>query len=172
MEVCSSPVRGAGCVEAGREGLRPGRGRRSRRCGVDGDHPGCGHPPGAGAARAPDRRAGHVGGDGSDGGYWKPFCYLLEDGPFEVMLVNAGHVKNLPGRKSGVSDAAWPAQLGAHGLVRASFVPPEPIRRLRDLTRTRTTVVRERAREIQRLEKLLADALLTELRGGFAVSCG
>jgi len=88
------------------------------------------------------------------------------------MLVNAGHVKNLPGRKSGVSDAAWPAQLGAHGLVRASFVPPEPIRRLRDLTRTRTTVVRERAREIQRLEKLLADALLTELRGGFAVSCG
>jgi len=92
------------------------------------------------------------------GDYWKPFYYLLEDGPFEVMLVNARHVKNLPGRKSDVSDAAWLAQLGAHGLVRASFVPPEPIRQLRDLTRTRTAVVRERGREIQRLEKLLEDA--------------
>jgi len=92
------------------------------------------------------------------GDYWKPFYYLLEDGPFEVMLVNARHVKNLPGRKTDVSDAAWLAQLGAHGLVRASFVPPEPIRQLRDLTRTRTAVVRERGREIQRLEKLLEDA--------------
>jgi transposase len=92
------------------------------------------------------------------GDYWKPFYYVLEDGPFEVMLVNARHVKNLPGRKSDVSDAAWLAQLGAHGLVRGSFVPPEPIRQLRDLTRTRTTVVRERAHEIQRLEKLLEDA--------------
>jgi transposase len=90
--------------------------------------------------------------------YWKPFFYLLEDGPFEVMLVNACHVKNLPGRKTDVSDAAWLAQLGAHGLVRGSFVPPEPVRQIRDLTRARTTVVRERAREIQRLEKLLEDA--------------
>ena len=78
--------------------------------------------------------------------YWKPFYYLLEDGPFEVMLVNARHVKNLPGRKTDVSDAAWLAQLGAHGLVRGSFVPPEPIRQLRDLTRTRTAITRERAR--------------------------
>jgi transposase len=92
------------------------------------------------------------------GDYWKPFYYLLEDGPFEVMLVNARHVKNLPGRKTDVSDAAWLAELGAHGLVRGSFVPPEPIRQLRDLTRARTTVTRERAREIQRLEKLLEDA--------------
>ena len=90
--------------------------------------------------------------------YWKPFFYLLEDGPFEVMLVNARHVKNLPGRKTDVSDAAWLAQLGAHGLVRGSFVPPPPVRQLRDLTRTRTTITRERAREIQRLEKLLEDA--------------
>jgi transposase len=90
--------------------------------------------------------------------YWKPFYFLLEDGPFEVMLVNARHVKNLPGRKTDVSDAAWLAQLGAHGLVRGSFVPPEPIRQLRDLTRTRTTLVRARAMEIQRLEKLLEDA--------------
>jgi transposase len=90
--------------------------------------------------------------------YWKPFYYVLDDGPFEVMLVNARHVKNLPGRKTDVSDAAWLAQLGAHGLVRGSFVPPEPIRQLRDLTRTRSSITRERAREIQRLEKLLEDA--------------
>ncbi len=90
--------------------------------------------------------------------YWKPFYYLLEDAGFEVMLVNARHVKNLPGRKTDVSDAAWLAQLGAHGLVRGSFVPPEPIRQLRDLTRTRTAITRERGREIQRLEKLLEDA--------------
>jgi transposase len=92
------------------------------------------------------------------GDYWKPFYYLLEDAGFELMLVNAGHVKNLPGRKTDVSDATWLAQLGAHGLVRGSFVPPEPIRQLRDLTRTRTTITRERARETQRLEKLLEDA--------------
>jgi len=95
------------------------------------------------------------------GDYWKPFYYLLEDAPFEVLLVNARHVKNLPGRKTDVSDAAWLAQLGAHGLVRSSFVPPQPIRQLRDLTRTRTTIVRQRAREIQRLEKLLEDAGIT-----------
>jgi transposase len=90
--------------------------------------------------------------------YWKPFYYLLEDAGFEVMLVNARHVKNLPGRKTDVADATWLAQLGAHGLVRASFVPPEPIRVLRDLTRTRTALTRERSRETQRLEKLLEDA--------------
>ncbi|EQD45740.1 transposase IS116/IS110/IS902 family protein, partial [mine drainage metagenome] len=87
-----------------------------------------------------------------------PYYYLLEDTGFEIILVNPRHVKSLPGRKSDVSDAAWLADLGAHGLVRGSFVPPEPIRELRDLTRTRTTMVRERSREIQRLEKLLEDA--------------
>jgi transposase len=90
--------------------------------------------------------------------YWKPFFYVLEGGPFEVMLVNAGQVKGVPGRKTDVNDAQWLAQLGAHGLVRPSFVPPEPIRQLRDLTRTRSSIVRERTREIQRLEKLLEDA--------------
>jgi transposase len=91
--------------------------------------------------------------------YWKPFYYLLEDLPgCQVMLVNARHVKNVPGRKSDVNDATWLAQLGAHGLVRGSFVPPEPIRQLRDLTRTRTAVVRERSREVTRLEKLLEGA--------------
>jgi transposase len=90
--------------------------------------------------------------------YWKPFFYVLEGGPFEVMLVNARHVEGVPGRKTDVNDAQWLAELGAHGLVRASFVPPEPIRQLRDLTRTRSSIVRERGREIQRLEKLLEDA--------------
>lgn len=92
------------------------------------------------------------------GDYWKPFYYLLEDGPFEVMLVNAHEAKNLPGRKTDVSDATWLAQLAAHGLLRASFVPPVPIRALRDLTRTRTAITRERTREAQRLEKVLEDA--------------
>ena len=93
------------------------------------------------------------------GDYWKPFYYLLEDLPgVEVMLVNARHVKTVPGRKTDVADATWLAQLGAHGLVRASFVPPEPIRQLRDLTRARTALTRERGREVQRLEKQLEDA--------------
>ena len=92
------------------------------------------------------------------GDYWKPVYYLLEDAGFEVMLVNARQVKNLPGRKSDVSDATWLAQLGAHGLVRGCFVPAAPIRELRDLTRARTMLTRERGREIQRLEKVLEDA--------------
>jgi len=91
------------------------------------------------------------------GDYWKPFYYLLEDG-LNVMLVNARHAKNLPGRKTDVSDAAWLAQLGAHGLLRGSLVPPPPVRQLRDLTRTRTRFTWERSREVQRLEKLLEDA--------------
>jgi transposase len=89
--------------------------------------------------------------------YWKPFYYLLEDG-LDVMLVNARAVKNMPGRKTDVTDASWLAQLGAHGLVRGSFVPPEPIRQLRDLTRARTRLTGERSREVQRLEKFLEDA--------------
>ena len=85
---------------------------------------------------------------------WKPFYYLLDRAGFELMLVNARQVKNLPGRKSDVLDAAWLAQLAAHGLVRGSFVPPPAIRELRDLTRARTMMTRERGREIQRLENL------------------
>ena len=88
--------------------------------------------------------------------YWKPFYYLLEDA-LSVMLVNAKAARNVPGRKTDVSDAAWLADLGAHGLLRASFVPPEPIRVLRDLTRARTIITRARTKEIQRLEKLLED---------------
>lgn len=86
--------------------------------------------------------------------YWKPFFYLLEE-TLPVMLVNAKAARNIPGRKTDVSDAAWLAQLAAHGLLRASFVPPEPIRELRDLTRARAIATRDRAREIQRLEKFL-----------------
>ena len=89
--------------------------------------------------------------------YWKPFYYLLEEA-LPVMLVNAKAARNVPGRKTDVSDAAWLADLGAHGLIRASFVPPAPIRVLRDLTRARTTITRARTKEIQRLEKLLEDA--------------
>jgi len=91
------------------------------------------------------------------GDYWKPFYYLLAE-ELNVVLVNARMVKNLPGRKTDVSDAAWLAQLGSHGLVRASFVPPQPVRELRDLTRARTQLTRERAQVVQRLEKLLEDA--------------
>lgn len=86
--------------------------------------------------------------------YWKPFYYLFED-VLPVVLVNAKGARNIPGRKTDVSDAAWLAQLGAHGLLRASFVPPEPIRKLRDLTRARTIAVQDRTREGQRLEKFM-----------------
>jgi transposase len=92
--------------------------------------------------------------------YWRPFYYLLEDEGLDVILVNARDARNVPGRKTDVSDAAWLADLGAHGLVRASFVPPPPVRELRDLTRARTVITRERTREVQRLEKLLEDACI------------
>ncbi len=92
------------------------------------------------------------------GDYWKPFYYLLEDGPFQVMLVNPAHARNLPGRKTDVSDAQWLAELAAHGLVRGSFVPPPPIRILRDLTRARVILTQDRVREINRLDKVLEDA--------------
>ncbi|WP_067683595.1 IS110 family transposase [Nocardia miyunensis] len=97
--------------------------------------------------------------------YWKPFYYLLEDG-LNVMLVNPGEARNRPGRKTDVSDSAWLADLGAHGLLRASFVPPPPIRRLRDLTRARTAVLRDRARQVQRIEKILEDAGISKTRPG------
>ena len=86
--------------------------------------------------------------------YWKPVFNILEEG-FEVVLVNARHVKKVPGRKTDASDAEWLAELMLHGLLKASFIPPKPQRELRELTRYRTTVVRERARIINRLEKLL-----------------
>ena len=103
------------------------------------------------------------------GVYWKPVYYALED-RFLVWLCNAYHVKNVPGRKTDMSDAEWLADVAAHGMVRPSFVPPPPIRELRELTRYRKKQVDARAAEIARLEKLLEDAQLTELRGRIAVS--
>jgi transposase len=84
------------------------------------------------------------------GAYWKPVYYILEE-QMETWLLNAQHMRNVPGRKTDVRDCQWICQLVEHGLVRPSFVPPKPIRQLRDLTRYRTEVTRERTREIQRL---------------------
>ncbi|MGE5286624.1 MAG: IS110 family transposase [Micromonosporaceae bacterium] len=91
------------------------------------------------------------------GVYWKPVYYALED-RFELWLCNAHHVKNVPGRKTDMSDAEWLADVAAHGMVRPSFVPVLPIRQLRELTRYRRTQTDARAREIARLEKVLQDA--------------
>src|SRR6266496_678821 len=91
------------------------------------------------------------------GVYWKPVYYALED-RFQLWLCNAHHVKNVPGRKTDMSDAEWLADVAAHGMVRPSFVPPLPIRELRELTRYRKTQVDARAAEIARLEKVLQDA--------------
>jgi len=91
------------------------------------------------------------------GVYWKPVWYLLED-EFELLLCNAAHVKQVPGRKTDVSDAQWLCQLLECGLLRGSFVPPKPIRELRDLTRYRKALIRERQREANRLQKVLEDA--------------
>jgi len=93
----------------------------------------------------------------STGVFWKPVYYMLED-VVECWLLNAQHLKKVPGRKTDVSDSEWIAELVAHGLVRPSFVPPPGIRRLRDLTRYRTALTQDRTREIQRLQNVLEDA--------------
>jgi len=92
------------------------------------------------------------------GVYWKPVYYLLEDAFARVLVVNARHVKQVPGRKTDQSDAQWLCELVGLGLLRASFVPPQPIRDLRDLTRRRKTLIGERQREANRLHKVLEDA--------------
>src|SRR5215216_5919274 len=97
------------------------------------------------------------------GVYWKPVYYLLED-DFKCWLLNARHLKNVPGRKTDVKDAEWICQLVEHGLVRPSFVPPKEIRELRNLTRYRKAQIEERTREVQRLDKVLQDA-------GIKLSC-
>jgi transposase len=90
----------------------------------------------------------------STGEYWKPVYNLLE-GSFTVLVVNAAHIKYVPGRKTDVLDAEWIAELLAHGLLRPSFVPPAPQRALRDLTRQRTHLVQERASIVNRMQKVL-----------------
>jgi transposase len=91
------------------------------------------------------------------GVYWKPVWHILE-GDFTLVLANAQHIKTVPGRKTDVGDAAWIADLLAHGLIRSSFVPPAPIQALRDLTRTRKQLVREVAQHTLRIQKVLEDA--------------
>jgi len=93
------------------------------------------------------------------GVYWKPVWHVLEES-VELVLANAMHIKNVPGRKTDVKDATWIADLLAHGLIRSSFVPPTPIQELRTLMRTRKQLVRERAQHIQRIQKTLEDANL------------
>jgi transposase len=93
----------------------------------------------------------------STGVYWRPVFNLLHD-RCEVLVVNAQHIKAVPGRKTDVKDAEWIAELLQYGLLRGSFIPPQPQRELRDLTRHRTTLVQERARVINRLQKVLEDA--------------
>ena len=94
------------------------------------------------------------------GVYWRPVWHVLADGDFTLVLANAAHVKNVPGRKTDVADATWLAELLAHGLVRASFVPDAPSRTLRALPRTREQLVRERAGHVRRPQKTLEDANL------------
>ena len=92
------------------------------------------------------------------GQYWKPCWYVLEERRFELMLVNARHVKIVPGRKTDVKDAEWLAELLEHGLLRGSFVPPAAIRELRDLTRYRKRLIQAHTAECQRIQKTLEDA--------------
>jgi len=91
------------------------------------------------------------------GVYWKPVWHILEES-FELVLANAMHVRNVPGRKTDVNDATWLADLLAHGLIRGSFVPPTSIQELRTLTRTRKQLVREKSQHVQRIQKTLEDA--------------
>lgn len=95
----------------------------------------------------------------STGVYWKPVFNILEPA-MKVVLVNAQHVKGLPGRKTDVHDCEWLGELHLHGLVKASFIPPRPIRELRDLVRTRTKLTAERAQHVNRIQKVLEDANL------------
>jgi len=89
--------------------------------------------------------------------YWRPVWHILE-GRFELVLANAQHIRNVPGRKTDVSDAAWIADLLAHGLIRSSFVPPAKIQELRDITRTRKQLVREIGQHTLQIQKTLEDA--------------
>lgn len=106
----------------------------------------------------------------STGEYWKPIYNLLEDN-FELLLVNAQHIKAVPGRKTDVKDSEWIAELLRYGLLKASFVPPKGQRELRELTRFRSTFVKERANLINRVQKVLESAniklasVLTDIDG-------
>ena len=94
----------------------------------------------------------------STGVYWRPVFNILEEAGREVILVNAQHIKAVPGRKTDVRDAEWIADLLRHGLLKGSFIPPQPVRELRELTRYRKSLVGERTREVNRLHKVLETA--------------
>ena len=105
------------------------------------------------------------------GVYWKPVWNILSDGDFELVLANAAHIKNVPGRKTDISDAAWIADLLAHGLIRSSFVPEQEIQELRELLRTRKQLGRQQSSHIKRLQKTLEsanvklDSVITDIVG-------
>jgi transposase len=103
-----------------------------------------------------DHQCTHVAMEAT-GVYWKPVWHVLE-GSFDLVLANAQHIRNVPGRKSDVNDATWIADLLAHGLIRGSFVPPSPVQEIRDLSRTRKQLVRETTQHVQRIQKTLEDA--------------
>jgi transposase len=90
--------------------------------------------------------------------YWKPLWHILSDGDVTLILANAAHVRNVPGRKTDVADAVWLSDLLAHGLIRASFVPEPATQAMRSLLRTRKQLLREQASHVQRLQKTLKDA--------------
>jgi len=102
-------------------------------------------------------RCTHVGMEAT-GVYWKPVWNILSDGDFELIVANAAHIKNVPGRKTDLNDAMWIADLVACGLIRASFVPDEPLQQLRSLMRTRKQFSREQTRHVQRIQKTLEEA--------------
>jgi len=109
------------------------------------------------------------------GVYWKPVWHIPSDGDLTLILANAAHVKNVPGRKTDVADAIWLADLLAHGLIRASFVPEAPTQEMRALLRTRKQLVREQASHVQRIQKTLEDGKWTVISPPFArpsASCG
>ena len=92
------------------------------------------------------------------GVYWLPVWKILSDGDFELVVANAAHIKAVPGRKTDLNDAMWIADLAAHGLIRASFVPDEEMHELRTLMRTRKQLSREQTRHVQRIQKTLTEA--------------
>jgi len=104
-----------------------------------------------------EERCTHVAMEAT-GVYWMPVFRILGEAPFELIVANAAHIKNVPGRKTDVNDAMWIADLLAYGLIKASFVPDEEIQDLRGLTRTRKQLVREQTRHVQRISRTLADA--------------
>lgn len=104
-----------------------------------------------------ESRCTHVAMEAT-GVYWMPVWRILSEGDFALIVANAAHIKNVPGRKTDMNDAMWLADLLAFGLLRASFVPSEPMHELRSLTRTRKQLVREQTRHVQRIQKTLAEA--------------